>query len=352
MAAGNTEVWWRLGAVALIPLGVAAALVWRTGVPGPADGPVAGRHARLRHAFVVPGPERDLLALVVTGWEGQGELVSFDLDTGARLTTVPLCKDPQVYQPVGARLWVSCGETELFAVHMATGALGPTAASLQAAHPELAAGLRVEDRTVSLDVDGPTNAIGLRLHDGRLAWVDLDGALHLTHPGGEPWVPGYFCWPEHTCLKSRRACLGFTPAPSGAGMVLAQGVPWGERQTPATAVGDWPTGLLRPGFVREPDNRCALESEDAYLFLHDSAAFDPKETLLSLVSHDGDLRWTRTIASFGVPEGVEVRKAKRLDEDRAVLLFFQDQARDHLSVAVIDLRSGATSRAHTLLAGR
>ena len=335
--------------------GVAAVLVvisvlWPLVGSSPKADPLHTSNTSYQHAFIVLDGDRTLVALVLS--DDSKPVATLDSRTGERVAMGTLCPPTTqgritVHQPQNQWLWVSCGPSDFVLLDLITATPTLTASEVTTKNPELAAGFRLDHRSVSHDVDAPTHELMVKLHDGRTAWIDMQGGLAFAPSPGEPWQPGYFCWPEHTCSTERKECLGLGPSPSGQGMVLTSNRIHGERQRPGETLAEWPAGLLRPGFVKQPTNRCAFEREGGYLLLHDSAAFEPKEALLSLVDRDGTLHWTRRTAELGAAEGYEPRRAELVGDE--VLIFSTNEShRKHLTATWLDLKTGEVRSAQQL----
>jgi hypothetical protein len=294
---------------------------------------------------------RTLLALVTS--TPDHHLVTVDPLTGERLIGVALScategAHPTVYPPVGSKAWVRCGDREAYVLDVVTGAQEVSHQALVERHPDLSAGFRMSTSTVDPTVAAPIRRMRVTLHDGRSAYLDLRGELHFEpDPDQASWVPGYYCWPEHTCSRSRTECLGFSPSPSGVGYQLSTHRIHGESQREPELLGEWPVGLLVPGLVREVDSRCAFEREEHHLVLHDTAAFEPKNPQLSLVGRTGEVVWSVPYTALGADETHQPRRA--IDRgDAIVVLVGNTRTREYLRAVTLDAPTGAVLGAHDL----
>lgn len=308
--------------------------------------PYVGRNVTWSHAFVLEGAPPVLGILT----EGEPHFLTVDLRTGQRLTDLKLpCatpdQRPELYPPAGDLAFVRCGADALSVVDLRRGEVRLTSDAIQAKNADLSAGFRVDTSTITYDVSRPTLGVPLTLHDGRTAWLDLSGTLHAEAIPMEPWRPGYFCWPEHKCSRARKECLGFEKAPHTSGYVLFSTRRHGEKDRPSSAIGTWPAGLLRPGLVGEPESRCAFEWDESHLVLHDSAAFEPKESLLSLVSRDGTLRWSQPYTALGALPDEQPRQAVHVG-DEILVLIGNRRRRRYLRAVLLRATSGEVLAAH------
>jgi len=310
--------------------------------------PLQRDDARYDHFFIIPDDHRDLFVLL-----SKERIFTFDVRTGEEIARGKVAcpgndEKPSWFVPDGPRIWARCGERSGLLVDLRTAQVVLDTDRLGGRHSELALGVRVDQGHVSHDASAPTRALPVTLHDGRSAFIDAEGELLFARPPTPPWRPGYHCWPEHWCSTVRRECLGFAPSADGHGMRLVTNHRHGERQRDPTPIAGWPTGLLKPGLVGDPGSRCAFEHEDTYLAVHDSAAFDPKETLLSLIGRDGTRRWTVPIAALGVAEPLGPRVAQRIGDD-VLIVSTNRRSRDWLAIAVLDLATGEVRASHRLV---
>lgn len=301
-----------------------------------------------RVLFVVQDSAGPLVALFTS--TPDAHLIGVDPRTGDRRYATRLtCEDskasPRIYPPADGLAWVACGPSQAYVIDLRTGTQVVPHSQIQTTNAELAGGFQIRESSISYDVDPPTRGLPITLHDGRNVWLDLDGRLQFEAVPTDPWKPGYFCWPEHKCSTTRRECLGFTKAPDGHGMVLASNRLHGEGQRPATPIGSWPAGVLMPGLVGEPDSRCAYEHDDHYLILHDSAAFDPKETLVSLYHRDGTSKWSLPYSTLGATDRNQPRVAVRFGEE-ILLITGNTRHRRFVRTALIDASTGEVKANH------
>ena len=328
---------------------LATAILFLTGCTelGLSD-PYVNTDVSYRVLFVVDQPSGPLVSLFTS--RPEHHLLGVDPRSGerryaTRLRCATAKESPQFYPPAGGLAWVKCGLSEAFVVDLRTGETVVTPAHLQSSNPELASGFQIRHSTISYDVDPPRRGLPITLHDGRSAWIDLSGKVQFEAVPTTPWKPGYFCWPEHKCSTTRRECLGFTKAVDGHGMVLASNRLHGEGQRPATPIGSWPAGVLMPGLVGEPDSRCAYEHDDHYLILHDSAAFDPKETLVSRYHRDGTNKWSLSYPTLGATDRNQPRQAVQVG-DEILLITGNTRDRSFVRVAMIHAESGEVVSNH------
>ena len=351
MTANNSSKAWvgpalYIGAFATIVLFV---MMRSSGVvPGP--DPLHTPNTSYKHAFLVAEGDQTLISLV---FDDEPTMVAtLDSRTGELVAMGPVCPNMDkgritIHQPQNEWLWVSCGLDDFTLLDLTTAKPVLTRATAASEHPEVAAGIRLGHPHVSHDVEAPTHELRVQLHDGRSAYIGLDGSFSFEPTTPSPWQPGYFCWPGNACSTERRECVSLPPSPSGQGMVLTSNKIHGERKRPSTPISEWPASLLRPGFVLQPTNRCAFEEDDSYLLLHDSAAFEPKESLLSLVARDGTIHWTRRAAELGAAEGYEPRRAQRVG-DEVIVFSTNESHRKHLTVTWLDLETGEVHSAQQL----
>ncbi|TVQ88311.1 MAG: hypothetical protein EA397_17195 [Deltaproteobacteria bacterium] len=277
-------------------------------------------------------------------------LFGVDARTGVRrFATVLSCATPksrpEIYPPADGLAWVRCGLSEAYVIDLRTGDRVLSDDHIKSTNPDLVSGYQIRHRTISYDVDAPTRGLPITLHDGRNVWIDLEGKVQFEPVPTTPWKPGYFCWPEHKCSTTRKECLGFMKAPDGHGMVLSSNRIHGESQRAPTPIGAWPAGVLMPGLVGEPDSRCAYEHDDHYLLLHDSAAFDPKETLVSLYHRDGTSKWSVSYPSLGATDREQPRMAVQFGEEILVLIG-NTRNRRFVRTALIHASTGEVTASH------
>ncbi len=317
----------------------------------PTHDPHLMSNSTYRSLVVVRSGGRTLISVLTS--TPDDHLLTFDPRTGERVAQTELqCqtveRSPTLLKPVGERAWVTCGDREAFVLDLATGKPLHTFDQLVASNPDLAAGFRSRLGSTDLTVDAPLVALPIALHDGRNAWLDLDGRLRFEpHPDQAAWVPGYFCWPEHKCSRNRKECLGFMKSESGIGYQLSSNRIHGERKTDPVFIGTWPVGLLKPGLVGEPGSRCAYEDEAHHLILHDSAAFEPTTSMVSRVSRDGTIAWSASYESVGADAKHQPRRALDLGDD--VLLLIGNTSHKHtLRATVLDRSTGKVRSSHHL----
>lgn len=312
---------------------------------GPVD-PYTQSNSRYAGLFVIADGSRHLVSFITS--TPDEHLVTVDARTGERLVAQALTcdtpqKQPELYPPVGTQAWVRCGNAEAYVVDLKTGAIVRSHEQIVAGHPDLTAGFRIQTHHIDNTVDPPTRALPLKLHDGRSAWLGMNGQhTFAPDPKQRAWIPGYFCWPEHKCSRARKECLGFQQSDSGVGMVLSTNRVHGERKSAArmAPVGDWPVGLLMPGLVGEPDTRCAYEREEHHLILHDSAAFAPKQTLMSKVSRSGTIAWSVPYETLGATDRHQPRRAV-MAGDQILILVGNTRNRAYVRAIYVDDATGA-----------
>ena len=192
--------------------------------------PLQRENASYRHFFVLPGDGQDLFAVL-----SDDRIFTFDVRTGeevarGRVACPGSDEPPSWYVPDGPLMWGRCGARSGLLVDLRTAQVRLDTEQLGGRHSELALGVRVAEDHVSHDVDAPTRALPVTLHDGRAAFIDAQGELLFARPPTPPWRPGYFCWPENRCSLVRKECLGFAPSADGHGMRLMIYKRHGERQ--------------------------------------------------------------------------------------------------------------------------
>jgi hypothetical protein len=148
--------------------------------------------------------------------------------------------------------------------------------AIKAKVPELAAGFQIVHDTVT-DYSPPTNALRLKLHDGRLMWLDMTPRLHARPPPNEPWKPGHFCGPDGGARPScvRRHCYAFASVPGTSGLRMGSASLWGRPKIQSILLRDLidiitkkdggrsalkdGSVLLRPAWVRLLESECVFE---------------------------------------------------------------------------------------------
>lgn len=277
-----------------------------------------------------------------SGHTTTGQLVSFDLATGARLGSAELGGATLTYPASGTRAWARLGERKLALVDVRIPSIVIPPGELARHIPELAAGFELRaDEGLSTVGDGAVadhetrrpDAVSIVLADGSRAWLDPEPRLLRSPPHAAVRNPiGYACFYYDAPSCEQRRCFTWVADEGTTTRRLGWSLPWDEQ---STLVGPDPSALHAPAFVKRLDRRCALEVDGGVLVRHESSAVAPKHRLLSLVGSDGKLRWTRRVDELAPDNAMPV--GAMLAGDRIHLLLGDAWTRESMSLS--DFRS-------------
>lgn len=280
------------------------------------------------------------------------EVIAWDLKTDTRRGTLALGRlkrdyvEDHLFRHAGDRAWWKTRRGRLELLDLRKPAVLIAADDLVARVPALAAGYEVHEDVA--DPGRPQPAIGVTLHDGHHGWIDQRPAFVDEPPPAAPTPapPGFFCDSGSEPSCARRECMGFASSgPSQEGMVLARAQPWPYRG-PRTPVAPDAAVLLDPGLVTGIETRCAFEVDGSTLVLHDSAATDPKEKLLSLLDPEGHVRWTVKLSQLTRHPNARPLGATVLGD--GIDLFLSEEDHDTLEYARLSM-DGKVLAHHPLL---
>lgn len=238
-------------------------------------------------------------------------LFSFDPASGAELGRVELDRHGTIQWPQsGRRAWyVTRGQASL--VDLRTPAVLLQSEALARTVPELAAGFRLQNSSGgtlrslggSISDERPwyPSSLGVLLADGREAWLDSQPTLSLQRPANpiEPRLL-YSClyYDAPSCSETR--CWAWRREDNRTTEQLGWSPGWRSStgNDAITMAGPDAARLHSPRFVKTLDRGCVSEIAGGMLVEHRQSALDKAPRSLSLVSREGQLRWTVPLASL------------------------------------------------------
>lgn len=262
-----------------------------------------------------------------------GLVVTVELRTGVRRGEVALgrCEKSSTERlrtSTGSRAFLHCGETSVRAVDLSTGELLWDLTSAASRHPELALGVRL---ILGSEFTRHPTSLPLRLHDGRRAWIDIEGELSFDTPPPAP--PARHRCRNH-CAHDLDECYDWSDRGGGIERIL---VVRGQHDLRAGPLDPWDAGFIDPRLVRIGPGQCVSERGESFWIEHLSAAFEPREVLLSRVERSGRRRWTLPMTALDPRPGAAIHRIHPLGDVDVLVVGHNPEARHMRFVTLVHL---------------